>query len=132
MGQTYDPPSVAGGEIHGAERCDFKIEPIIWTPAVVGPVAASSGSASSYEHHNDIRWDPGVWPKWSSEGLPVFTEYFFIKHSEVHKAFDTPYRQHNEALKYLRDTHETAEMPWNSRPAICGLPYTAVAEVVHE
>ena len=34
-------------------------------------------------------------------------------------AWSRHYRQHNEALKYLRDTHETAEMP-------------AVAEVDHE
>ena len=65
-------------------------------------------------------------------GVSRLYRILFINYSEVQKAFDTPYRQHNEALKYLRDTHEDQDKPFNSGPVTCGVPYTAVAEVVHE
>ena len=98
MGQTYDPPSVAGGEIHGAEWCDVKIEPIVGTPAVAGPpalrVAAASASAGmpvcadrEGDQHIDNTWGPWGMPMHSSAGFPVFAEHFFINYSDVQKAF---------------------------------------------
>ena len=107
MGQDDNPPSVVGtgsdiyvtrpsmrGEIHGAERCDFRFEPIVGTPAVAGPVAAASDSAGmpvcadrEVDQHIDNTWGPWGMPMHSSAGFPVFAEHFFINYSEVQKAF---------------------------------------------